>query len=193
MATGYQFQGAGATKDVRQFINLDSIWNQRGGSAGMIAEIHVAQDDKEIDEIQADTRLQYDVYDTELAEATDNLRGVDNTLAISEEQWQNIIGNGDIVKGEPYQHFDRHTGRIDTKTPEYLTYQSDLVLTNSGAELVTDSIKAMDQPFDVDKHSELTVAKINENSPAEQARRMVMSRKQERSDTFIDLEDDLEL
>lgn len=179
MAIGYKFEGRGATKDVRQFMNLDEVWNQPGGLEGKIATIHVAQDDKEWKDLQKDTRLQYDIYDEELASATGNKRGADNTIAITEEQWSAMINSGDIVDGESYQYLDRDTGIIETHTPTYLTYQSDIILTHDGVNIVTDSIKPVENPIDIELHGELTSAKINENSPAMQAKLAVARRNEQ--------------
>lgn len=194
MATGYKFEGKGATQNVRQFMNLDEVWNQPGGLSGKIAAIHVAQDDKQWNELQKDSRLSYDVYDDELASATGNKRGSDNTLAITEEQWNRMINEGDIVEGNTYEYLDRETGIIESHTPTYLTYQSDLMLTHDGVEILTDTIKGVDNPIDVERHGELTSAKINENSPAMQARLAVARRNKEMfgspSENENDLEDD---
>lgn len=192
MATGYKFEGAGATKNVRQFMNLDEVWNQPGGLEGKIATIHVAQDDKEWDELQKDTRLQYDVYDEELASATGNKRGADNTIAITEEQWEKMINEGDIVEGKSYQYLDRDTGIIESHTPTYLTYQSDIMLSHEGVNILTDTIQRVEQPIDIERHGELTSAKINENSPAMQARLAVARRNEELfgKEGHIEIEDD---
>ena len=191
MAIGYKFEGTGATKDVRQFMNLDEVWNQPGGLPGKIAAIHVAQDDKEWNQLQKDTRLQYDIYDEDLARSTGNKRGADNTIAISEEQWSMMINKGDIVEGDSYQYLDRDTGIIETNTPTYLTYQSDIMLSHEGVNILTDTIKSPDKPIDIVKHGELTSAKINENSPAMQAKLAVARRSEQLfGSESVEIEDD---
>lgn len=170
----YEFKGKDATKSVRQFINLDEIHNQRGN--GKNAVIHVAQDDKSWDELQADTSLNVDVYDERLSEMTGGKRGSDRTTPLSEEQWSDLLDVAEIVEGESYDYIDRETGIIKTKTPEYLAYESDVLETPMGVHVDTESARAMSVPLDIEKHGDLTSAKINENSPHVQARLAVQAR-----------------
>lgn len=176
MSRGYEFTAAGATKKVRQFMNLDDVRNPAGGMRGKLASIHVAQDKVTWSAVQKDTRLNYDVYDAQLAQATGNKRGVDDSVQLTDDQWNRMLDVGELVQGESYEYLDRISGRIMIETPEYLAYQSDIMLAPDGPKIITDTISRLDEPFDIAKHSEITTDKINENSPASEARRAISRR-----------------
>lgn len=179
MSNGYQFESVEDTKSVRQFMNLDEVRNHPTIEGGKIATIHIAQDDKEEHELQSDTRLKYDVYDNELATKTGNKRGVDSSVVLNEEQWNRILDDGDLVEGRSYEYLDRETGLVSTSIPSYLSYQSDIVLKHEGPQIITNSIERMDPPLDIEKHGDRTSNKLNENSPAEQARNAIAQRELE--------------
>lgn len=141
MATGYTFEGKGSTRDVRQYVNLNQVFDQGGTMTGKNATINIAQDHLEPEDAQSDTRLQYNVYDRDLANKTNNAKGVDNTVALSSKQWDTLMDTGDVVE-------------FDGK--EYLTYQSDVIFTEKGAIPNTKTVKPMEIPFDKAKHDELT-------------------------------------
>lgn len=142
MPTGYTFQGKGSTKAVRQYVNLNQVFDQGGTMTGKNATINIAQDHVEPEDAQTDTRLQYNVYDRDLAKETNNAKGVDNTVALSSKQWDKMKDQGEVVE---------HDGA------EYLTYQSDVIFTKSGGAVPnTNTIEPMDEPFDKAKHDELT-------------------------------------
>ncbi len=143
MATGYTFKGKGSTKDVRQFVNKNQVFPQKGKMTGFNVAIGIAQDDHTPETAQTDTRLQYNVFDQELAKETNNQKGVDNTVALSANQWKEIESKGEVVE---------HEGN------EYITYQSDVIFTDKGAIPNTKTIQPMEVPFDKAKHDELTLA-----------------------------------
>lgn len=192
--TGYNFQGVSPKESIRQFINLDDVYNQQGGLTGVNAKINVAQDDKEWDELQSDTRLNATVYDDDLAELTSGKRGVDETTALTREQWDTLVSTGEMVEGESYQYLDRDSGRILTNTPSYLAYESTVIQTHNGIIPNTDTAKAMVVPLDIARHGENTANKMNENSPGVQARMALQGRVVKRDSNEKQLDDvDLEL
>ena len=167
MATGYTFKGKGSTKAVRQFVNLNQVFDQGGKMTGKNATINIAQDHLEPENAQTDTRLQYNVYDPEQAKATNNAKGVDNTVALSAGQWDTLMEKGDVVE---------HDGT------EYLTYQSDVIFTDKGAVPNVKTAEAMEIPFDKAKHDELTAG-------AREAKKAAAATKEEPE---LDVEDELE-
>lgn len=167
MATGYTFKGKGSTKAVRQFVNLNQVFDQGGKMTGKNATINIAQDHLEPENAQTDTRLQYNVYDPEQAKATNNAKGVDNTVALSAGQWDSLVEKGEVVE---------HDGT------EYLTYQSDVIFTDKGAVPNVKTAEAMEIPFDKAKHDELTAG-------AREAKKAAAATKEEPE---LDVEDELE-
>lgn len=166
MATGYTFKGKGSTKEVRQFVNLNQVFDQGGKMTGKNATINIAQDHVEPEDAQTDTRLQYNVYDSELAKETNNAKGVDNTVALSAGQWETLLEQGEVVN-------------IDGA--EFLTYQSDVIFTDKGAVPNTKTAAPMEVPFDKAKHDELTAG-------AREARKSAVVEK----DAEVEIEDELE-
>lgn len=142
MPTGYTFRGKGSTKDVRQFINKEQVFPQKGANmTGFNVAVNIAQDHVDLADAQTDTRLQYNIYDQELAKETNNQKGVDNTVALSKNQWAEIEAKGETIE---------HDGK------EYIAYQSDVIFTDKGAIPNTKTITPMDVAFDKAKHDELT-------------------------------------
>ncbi len=186
MDSGYDFDKLTYIPQVRQFMNLEEAYVPEG-SDGMMATIHVAQDDKSWDELQDDTRLAYDIYDTDLADASKNRRGVDASIPLTQKHWDRMLEVGDLVYGEEYEYLDRDTGIIERTRPEYFAYQSDIIVGHDGPEIVRDTISKLEVPLDIEKHGQMTSDKINEDSPAVQARRAVNERMElEESDTMGD-------
>lgn len=167
MATGYTFKGKGSTKAVRQFVNLNQVFDQGGKMTGKNATINIAQDHLEPESAQTDTRLQYNVYDPEQAKETNNAKGVDNTVALSAGQWDSLVEKGEVVE---------HDGT------EYLTYQSDVIFTDKGAVPNVKTAEAMEIPFDKAKHDELTAG-------AREAKKSAVATKEEPE---LDVEEELE-
>lgn len=168
MPTGYKFQGEGSTKGVRQFVNLNQVWDHRATNKdGSPVErknvvINVAQDDHTPENAQADSRLRYDIYDREAYNETKNSgnqRGVDSTISLHNSQWQELLDAGDIVE----QKYETTTpdGKSVENTGKFLTFESDLSWTKykdadgkvvKGVVPLTKTATAMEVPFDRQQH-----------------------------------------
>lgn len=171
MPTGYKFKGEGSTKGVRQFINLNQVWDHRGkGKDGNPLErknvvINVAQDDHLPENAQADSRLRYDIYDREAYQQTKNSpnqRGVDSTISLHNSQWQELLDAGEIVE-QNYTTTDKD-GKSVENTGKFLTYESPVTWTKykdadgkvvKGVVPLTKEAKAMDVPFDRQMHGDV--------------------------------------
>lgn len=137
MPTGYTFQGKGSTKARRLAVHKNAIHEQGGKMTGYNVALFVAQDQESGFAPQSDTRVQYDVYDRELAESTNNAKGVDNTIALSKGQVEKIKEVGDHGN-------------------DYYVFEADIMFTEKGAIPNTKTIAAVDQPFDKEKHDAVT-------------------------------------
>lgn len=171
MPTGYKFQGEGSTKKVRQFVNLNQVWDHRGSDKdGNPLErknvvINVAQDDHTPENAQADSRLRYDIYDREAfneSRNSANQRGVDSTISLHNSQWQEILNAGDIVE-QKYETTGPDGNTVEN-TGKFLTYESDLSWTKykdaegkvvKGVVPLTKTATAMEVPFDREKHGQV--------------------------------------
>lgn len=170
MATGYNFKGKGSTTAVRQFVNTNQVFDQRAPMTGVNATIGIAQDHVAPEDAQTDTRLQYNVYDAELAKETNNAKGVDNTVALSRGQWDSMLENGELVEQDGV---------------EYLTYQADVIFTPKGAIPNTKTVEPMEIPFDKAKHDELTLG-------AREARKTAAKSADVSKDVEVEVEPELE-
>lgn len=164
----YQFKSPDGNKSVRQFINLNGTHNI-DGYEGVRMEIHVAQDQSKWNELQDSTTLLGDVYDPQLAKATNNRRGVDRTSVLSNDEWQELVEAGEIVEGESYEYLNRDSGQVEKGQNLYLAFESDVITTHMGAKPDIKTAKPMAIPLDIDLHTKLTDLKQNEHQPYYQA------------------------
>lgn len=152
MPTGYTFKGKGSTKARRLAVHKNAIHEQGGKMTGYNVGLIVAQDQESPFEPQSDTRVQYEVYDKELAKQTNHKKGVDNTIALSKNQVEKIREIGDHGPDN-----------------DYLVFEADVIFTEKGAIPNTKTIKAVDEPFDKAKHDEVTKAARAERAKAVEA------------------------
>lgn len=200
MPTGYKFQGEGSTKGVRQFVNLNQVWDHRGkDKEGNPLErknvvINVAQDDHQPENAQSDSRLRYDIYDREAYEQTKNSpdqRGVDSTISLHNSQWQELLDKGEIVD-QKYTTTDLDGNDVE-HTGKFLTYESPLTWTKykdgegkvvKGVVPLTKDAKPMDVPFDRQAHGDVI---------AEGKALRAEARASKAADTAKEVEDDFDL
>lgn len=169
----YSFKTPQENKSVRQFINLNAT-QKTDAYRGVRAEIHVAQDDKKWNDIQSNTTLSGDVYDPQLAQATNNRRGVDRSTVLPEEEWQQLVEAGEIVEGDPYEYLNRDTGEVERGQSMYLAFESDVITTHMTSKPDVKTAKPMSDPLDIERHTKLTDMKQNENQPLYEAQLIKM-------------------
>lgn len=200
----YQFKSPDGNKSVRQFINLNATHNVDNYD-GVRMEIHVAQDKRKWNELQDSTTLLGDVYDPQLAKATNNRRGVDRTSVLRNDEWQKLVEAGEIVEGDSYEYLNRDSGQVESGKNLYLAFESDVITTHMGAKPDIKTARPMSDPLDINKHTQLTDLKQNEHQPYYQAQIIKMRQenpeffgitpekeREEQSDRIRE-EDDLEL
>lgn len=139
MATGYTFKGKGSTQNRRLAVHKNNIHEQGGKMTGYNVALFVAQDEPSPFEPQSDTRVQYEVFDKDLAKETGNKKGVDSTVSLSKNQVDKIKEFGDHG--------------VDS---EYYVFDADVMFTERGAIPNTKTITSTETPFDKEKHNEVT-------------------------------------
>lgn len=156
MPTGYTFKGKGSTQERRLAVHKNAIHEQGGKMTGYNVGLFVAQDEESGFEPQADTRVQYEVYDKALAQETDYAKGVDNTVSLSKGQVDKIKELGDHGKDS-----------------DYYVFNANVMFTDRGAIPNTKTIAAVEEPFNKEKHDAVTkearaeVAKTREAKTAD--------------------------
>lgn len=206
MPTGYKFKGEGSTKSVRQHINLNNVWDHRGKTKeGNPIErknvvINVAQDDHTPENAQTDSRLRYDVYDRELFDETkgsNNQQGVDSTISVTNNQWNDLLEAGDISE-QKYMSTGAD-GKPVEKTGKFLSYESDLAWTKyrdpadpekivKGVVPKTKTAQAMETPFDKSKHDDVVAGARASAAKSKASKAEKVKQSAEKEDLDADLE-----
>lgn len=167
MPTGYTFKGKGSTKARRLAVHKNAIHEQGGKMTGYNVGLMVAQDQESAFEPQGDTRVQYEIFDKDLAKESGYKQGVDNTVALSAKQVEKIKEIGDHGPDN-----------------DYLVFEADVMFTDRGAIPNTKTMKAVDEPFNKAQHDITTAA-----ARAERAKTAVA----EKEAPVTEADDDLEL